>query len=325
MHSMPFKLRILMQRRGQQASLLVLLTLCLFLNGCVYQRGIAGHGGGKRFTVEQKLLSRATHSTLSEFDFQTLRGKRVALIVNMISDTSHGNIASGKLQINTILRKEYVKKPKQTERYEYEVFQTTETESFVLDEQVATEGEQVTESQVIPIHGVERTVQHHTRSTTQQQLKQTSHTYQTKGEGYEIAVEANQTGIGNYYNSVPAPTDEPYVVGLLKRYLVAQGVILIDAKQSNQGAQVDAVLYASIDVFGINRSRFDVIAYNSERLIAETAIEIMAIDTRNNQPIMSPQLVNHQSWYKEDFLFWVGPIRRTEATQPSLNTILPRF
>ena len=63
------------------------LLLLLLLSGCGSLTGIPGHGGGKRFAIEQELVAAATRAAIKEIDVSTIRGKKVNLYVNAIGDT----------------------------------------------------------------------------------------------------------------------------------------------------------------------------------------------------------------------------------------------
>ncbi|CAG0901563.1 unnamed protein product, partial [Darwinula stevensoni] len=63
---------------------------------CGTLTGIPSHGGGKRFSEEQRLVSASIRSTLKQIDVSPLRGKKVAIIFDMISDEGGGNISENR-------------------------------------------------------------------------------------------------------------------------------------------------------------------------------------------------------------------------------------
>lgn len=67
-------------------------------------------------------------------------------------------------------------------------------------------------------------------------------------------------------------------------------------------------MYVTVDIFGINRQRTDLVIYNNESLKAETAIEMFAAD-RTGRIIMRPTVGNTQTLYKEEYIGWVGPFK----------------
>ena len=78
-----------------------ILSCCLlvFLSGCAAQTGIPGHGGGKRFAVEQELVAAAARSAIKQLDLSSIKGKKVNLYVNTIGDTGAGNLVGGRFSI----------------------------------------------------------------------------------------------------------------------------------------------------------------------------------------------------------------------------------
>ncbi len=54
----------------------VLICLLLFLSGCGALTGIPGHGGGKRFAIEQEMVAAATRGAIKQIDLALIRGKR---------------------------------------------------------------------------------------------------------------------------------------------------------------------------------------------------------------------------------------------------------
>ena len=76
----------------------------------------------------------------------------------------------------------------------------------------------------------------------------------------------------------------------------------------------DAIMYVTVDIFGIVRSRFDAYAYNQETLKAETSFEMMAFD-RNGQILLSPRTANREAQYAERYLLWAGPFRTDEKVR----------
>ncbi|WP_326491065.1 hypothetical protein [Hydrogenophaga sp. NFH-34] len=70
--------------------------LTITLTGCGTLTGIPSHGGGKRFATEQRLVSASIRSSLKEIDVTPLRGKRVALIFDLVADEGGGSLNGGR-------------------------------------------------------------------------------------------------------------------------------------------------------------------------------------------------------------------------------------
>lgn len=71
----------------------------IFSSGCSTLTGIPSHGGGKRFAIEQRLVSASIRSTLKDIDVSALKGKKVAIVFDLVSDEGGGNITGGRLNI----------------------------------------------------------------------------------------------------------------------------------------------------------------------------------------------------------------------------------
>ncbi len=91
-------------------------TLLLF-SGCGAITGLPGHGGGKRFSVEQELVAAATRGAIKQIDLSQIKGKKVNLFVNAIGDTGTGNLIGGRLSVVSTFRGDYTQLPTTTERY----------------------------------------------------------------------------------------------------------------------------------------------------------------------------------------------------------------
>lgn len=74
--------------------------LCLlgaaFVAGCGTLTGLPSHGGGKRFATEQRLVSASVRASLKELDLSPLRGKRAALVFDLVADEGAGTLQGGR-------------------------------------------------------------------------------------------------------------------------------------------------------------------------------------------------------------------------------------
>lgn len=68
------------------------LFALLTLTGCGVFRGIPSHGGGKRFDEEQRVVAGAIRQTVADMDLVELRGKKVAISLECISQDGGGNV-----------------------------------------------------------------------------------------------------------------------------------------------------------------------------------------------------------------------------------------
>lgn len=99
-------------------------------------------------------------------------------------------------------------------------------------------------------------------------------------------------------------------MGLVRQYLLLSGV----QPTAADDPKAEAVLYITVSVFGIVRSRFDAYAFNQETVLAETAIEMTAFD-RSGQVIMRPRNANKEAKYDENYIFWAGPFKTDEEVR----------
>ena len=74
-------------------------------------------------------------------------------------------------------------------------------------------------------------------------------------------------------------------MGLVRQYLLLSGV----QPTIPTDPEANVILYVTVSVFGLVRSRFDAHLFNQESVIAETAIEMTAFDKQGNI-IMRPRM-----------------------------------
>jgi len=127
---------------------LLIFSVVMVLGGCGTLTGLPGHGGGKRFAVEQELVAAATRGAIKQIDLSTIRGKKVNLFVNAIGDTGAGNMTGGRFSIVSQLRGDYVQSPVTTETSNFPVTpqqirqkSTTTSESFATTSTATTSSE----------------------------------------------------------------------------------------------------------------------------------------------------------------------------------------
>lgn len=75
--------------------LTILASVSLLLTGCGTVTPIPAQGGGKRFAVEQALISASARKSISEIPLEKIIGKTVALEISVIQDEGGGAITSG--------------------------------------------------------------------------------------------------------------------------------------------------------------------------------------------------------------------------------------
>jgi hypothetical protein len=261
-----------------QRIFLSLLSIPVFLSSCGSLTGLPGHGGGKRFAIEQELVAASARGALKQIDLSILRGKNVNLFVNAIGDTGAGNLTGGRLSVVSQLRGDYIQTPPTTENSVFPNYKTTTS---------ATSGATSSTSQtdtVVPYPEAKQSRQ--------------------KGSGGVGQGGVEYKGLGEYRNSETlfGSSDLQYFTALLHTYLFLKGVHVVPPSE----AEID--IHVTIDIFGTVRSRVEWFLANNEILKARTNFEILAIEHTSGQLVMPPQAVGAEAEYNEQYVLWAGPV-----------------
>jgi hypothetical protein len=136
-----------------------------------------------------------------------------------------------------------------------------------------------------------------------QQVMVQGQSTQTKGQDNRVQVDVMYKGLGEYQTIAVPKSDASYLMGQVRNYLLLNGVHVTVP----QDRELDAVVYVSVDVFGLVRSRTDVFLYNNELVKAETGIEMMAFDKVTGKLIMAPRNASMEAQYREHYVLWMGP------------------
>lgn len=83
-------------RSSLRPPVILLSLVSLALTGCGTLTGLPAHGGGKRFATEQRLVSASIRSALMDIDVTPLKGKRAALIFDLVADEGGGSFNGGR-------------------------------------------------------------------------------------------------------------------------------------------------------------------------------------------------------------------------------------
>jgi len=73
----------------------IALSIALLISGCGTVTPIPAQGGGKRFAIEQAMISASARKAISDIPLEKLRGKNVALEVSVVQDEGGGAITLG--------------------------------------------------------------------------------------------------------------------------------------------------------------------------------------------------------------------------------------
>ena len=272
---------------------------CLvLLAGCGTLTGLPGHGGGKRFAVEQELVASATRGAIKQIDLSAIRGKKVNLYVNAIGDTGAGNLTGGRFSLASQLRGDYLQAPATTAKSVFpEYTQSTSSSSTTKANSTAKTDETTTKNT--------SNSSTNAQSTTTSVLNVPERTVtQQEGEGGLAQIGMKLEGLGAYRTSEEITSDDlQYLTALLQTYLFLQGVQVVPPSE----AELD--LYITVDVFGTVRTRVDWLIANNEILRAKTSLEVMAVTSPDGTLAMAPQTACAEAEYNEQFILWTGPVR----------------
>lgn len=145
----------------------------------------------------------------------------------------------------------------------------------------------------------------------------TGYTEQTRGHQENLQAQLTYRGLGDYQVLSVPKSDASLLMSLTRNYFILNGI----GVTTPQDPTAEAIVYVTVDVFGTDRKRTDLILYNNERLSAETSIEMFAAD-RSGRIIMRPSIGNVRTDYKEEYIFWAGPLsteRRVEQGSGPLD------
>jgi len=293
---------------------LIVLICLVSLSGCGALTGIPGHGGGKRFAIEQELVATSTRATIKQIDLSTIKGKKVNLFINAIGDKGAGNLLGGRFSVVSQLRGNYIQSPLVTEKYSYPRYTSTTTSASKTDSSSKTDSA----STITSSSNTSKTYEVSSTSTLlpSPELKE----IQEKGGGKNLQLGVEYKGLGAYHNSEEISSDDlQYLSGLFQTYLFLQGVYVVPPSE----AEVD--VYIIVDVFGTVRTRVDWFLANNEILKAKTVLEVMAVDHKSGELVMSPQAVGAETEYNEQYVLWAGPIiikKLLRQTDPLMSTFI---
>ena len=266
--------------------ILPLTLLALLLTACGTLTGIPSHGGGKRFAVEQELVTASARAAAKDMDLHHLQGRRVALYVSTMGDQGSGTLTGGRYSIDALIRGEYLNTPDSTTRYTYHSYTTTAT----------TESDGLTGN---------------TSSTSLLNAPSQSRTH-TNHNNSRSNIGLNLNGMGDYRNETLTtnPQDASFLSNIIHTVFFLRGIEIVPPQYA------DTDVFVNVDVFGTIRSRTELHLYNAETLKAQTKLEYFAIDRNSKALIIAPQSSSYEAQYQEQYALWMGPYK----TQKSIQT-----
>ncbi|MBO4575738.1 MAG: adhesin [Neisseriaceae bacterium] len=273
---------------------LTLSISLLSLTACGTMTGIPAHGGGKRFAVEQELISASSRAAVKNIDLSALQGKKVAVFVSMIGDQGSGVMTGGRYSIDALIRGEYQNIPNAITTYGYPTYETTASTSS------SSLASATTSTSVLNAPSYSKTKQ--------------------DGAAARAGAGLNVNGLGEYKNEtlIQNPQDGSFLSRLIQTVMFLKGVQVVPSEYA------DVDLFVNVDVFGTIRSRTEYHLLNSEQLKSQTKIEYFAIDKNSRQVVIKPTVSAFESQYKEKYILWTGPYK-TVKTVKSADPLLVDF
>ena len=277
----------------------LLISLTLLLTACGTLTGIPSHGGGKRFAVEQELVTASARAAIKNMDLHNLQGRRVALYVSTMGDQGSGTLSGGRYSVGALIRGEYTNIPDTQTSYTYPNYTTTATTTA-------------------------DTLSSNTYSTSVLNAPSRSRT-RAGGASSTSNIGLNINGQGDYRNEtlITNPQDTTFLNSIIQTIFFLRGIEIVPAQYA------DTIMFINIDVFGTIRSRTELHLYNAETLKAQTKLEYFAIDKNNKQLLIKPTTAAYEAKYQEQYALWTGPyainknIKATDGLMVDFSDIAP--
>lgn len=265
----------------------ITIAASLLLTACGTLTGLPGHGGGKRFAVEQELVAASSRAAVKEMDLSALQGRRVALYVSTMGDQGSGNITGGRYSIDALIRGGYQNNPDSATQYTYPGYDTTATTTADSLASVTT--------------------------STSVLNAPASATTQNNGRKGERSAGLVVNGNSGYRNEtlITNPRDVSFLTNLIQTVFYLRGIEVVPPEYA------DTDVFVTVDVFGTIRSRTEFHVYNAETLKAQTKLEYFAVDRNTRKLLIKPTSAAYETQYKEKYAFWVGPYRTGKTLKVS--------
>lgn len=268
-------------------TLAIAIATTLLLSACGTLTGLPGHGGGKRFAVEQELVAASSRAAVKEMDLSALQGRKVALYVSTMGDQGSGNITGGRYSIDALIRGGYQNNPDSSTQYGYPSYDTTAT----------------TTADSLSSVTISTSVLNAPASAL------------TKNSGRKGERSAGLTVNGNsdYRNEtlITNPRDVSFLTNLVQTVFYLRGIEVVPPQYA------DTDVFVTVDVFGTIRSRTEFHVYNAETLKAQTKLEYFAVDRNTRKLIIKPASAAYETQYKEKYAFWTGPYKTSKTVKVS--------
>ncbi len=315
----------------------MLATSVFLFSGCGTIVGIPSHGGGKRFAVEQELISSTAKAVAQKIDVNPIRGKKATVFFVSIGDQGSGTLSGGRLNLASTLQALYTRTPPTIEFSTYPVVTTNaiSTNTGTTGSVVQPQGTETTSTSTVMSGAVTQTstgvttsmptsayTENGTNSNTNNTVTKTLHnapnqeTSRQRGNGKNLNIGMMYNGLGSYTNyAISNPNDSKYLSATIQTHLIKNGVSLTTPDKA------EVFIYIAVDVFGTVRSRTDLLLVNNEKLKAKTAVSIDYYSARTGMPIGEQQNIAFEAEYKENYIVWTGPFTTTKKLKPTKGII----
>ena len=244
-----------------------MLSLVFCLSACGTVTGVPSHGGGKRFAVEQELISASARAALRSVNLNPLAGRSVRMVFSSIGDEGSGNLAGGRLSFDRSLQGNYSSSA------------TTRTDIGDAFTRQILRGPAALAGLALASDGT---------------------------PGYRSEAFIN-------------PRDAEFLSSLVTGHLLMAGAQV----KGNQTSPADFLVIVFVDVFGTIRDRTDFLVYNTERLRARTALEVVAIRQSDGTVVLPVQRGAAEATWEEKYLFWSGPVSTTRSLKGIDDLLMP--
>ncbi|WP_416192263.1 adhesin [Neisseria sp. CCUG12390] len=268
-------------------TLALAIATTLLLTACGTLTGLPGHGGGKRFAVEQELVAASSRAAVKEMDLSALQGRKVALYVSTMGDQGSGNITGGRYSIDALIRGGYQNNPDSSTQYSYPNYDTTATTTADSLSSVTT-------------------------STSVLNAPASALT-KNRGRAAERNIGLTVNGNSDYRNEtlITNPRDVSFLTNLVQTVFYLRGIEVVPPQYA------DTDVFVTVDVFGTIRSRTEFHVYNAETLKAQTKLEYFAVDRNTRKLLIKPTSAAYETQYKEKYAFWTGPYKVSKTVKAS--------
>jgi len=179
------------------------------LSGCGSFTGLPSHGGGKRFAIEQELVSGTARAAIKSIDLSIIKDKKVALSIVGMGDEGSGTLAGGRASISAYLRGQHINTPNIS-------YPTT----------------------------TNNTVTGTTTTTTTSTLNSAE---ETSGGGHDASINIGFNGIPNFINaSVLNPKDALFLSSIIQEYITLNGAYLTPIEDAEYLIYVNVDVFGTI-------------------------------------------------------------------------------